>query len=105
MVTQPGDAFRDPAITAVSEEENALRRAKITRSLAVEMEDLVSAERKGVISRNGLTASRAVRFSHGLTLDGRQGSTLRVQPLGYSSTRPVHAGPTSAFLRGAPSRG
>ena len=57
------DALRDRVIMAVSEEKNTLLHAEITCSLAVEMEDLVTAERKGVLSRNGLTASRAVRYS------------------------------------------
>ena len=61
------DAFRDPVITTVSEEKNAFLRAEIMRSLAVEMEDLVTVERKRVLRGNDLTTSRAVEDSQWLT--------------------------------------
>ena len=60
------NAFCDRVITAISEEKNTLLRADIARSSAVEMKDLVTAERKGVFSRDGVTALRAVRDSQWL---------------------------------------
>jgi len=76
-----GNTFRDRVITTEYEEKDALLGAEVTRSLAVEMEELVTAERKGFIGRNGLTAARAVGDRQWLKSLG-DGSTLRRQQLG-----------------------
>ena len=72
------DALRDSVIMAVSEEQSTLLHAEIPCSLTVEMEDPVTTERKGVLSRNGLTASRTVGDSQCLTPEGQHGSTRRL---------------------------
>src|SRR5258705_9725081 len=78
------DALRDSVIMAVSEEQSTLLHAEIPCSLTVEMEDPVTTERKGVFSRNGLTASRTVGDSQCLTPEGEHGSTRRLSPPGNS---------------------